>query len=111
MIELTKRHCAPCEGGVAPLTTAGIQSLHAMTPLWTVRKDGKELERTFEFPDYWRVMGFVNAVAWIASVEDHHPDMAVSYNRVVVRWSTHAIKGLSDNDFIGAAKVDALVAK
>ncbi len=110
MIDLVNRRCAPCEGGVAPLTPEGIASLHTMVPLWTVRADGAELSRTFTLPDYWRVMAFVNAVAWVAHREDHHPDMEVAYNKVVVRWSTHAIGGLSDNDFICAAKVDALVA-
>lgn len=109
MIELARRKCQPCEGGVAPLTKEGIATLHAMVPAWEVRKDGKELSRNFPFKDYHPVMAFVNAVAWIAHTEDHHPDLEVHFNKVVVRWSTHAVGGLSDNDFICAAKVDRLL--
>lgn len=109
MQDLSRRRCVPCEGGMPALTPEGITALHAETPSWTVRKDQKEIERTFSFPDYWQTMAFVNAVAWVAHSQDHHPDMSVHYNRVVVRWSTHAIGGLSDNDFICAARVDALL--
>ena len=109
MTDLSRRRCVPCEGGVAPLTGEGLESLHAQTPMWTVREDRKEIERTFTFRDYWQTMAFVNAVAWVAHAQDHHPDLSVHYNRVVVRWSTHAIGGLSDNDFICAARVDGLL--
>jgi len=68
----------------------------------------KEIRRTFAFKDYYASMAFVNAVAWIAHREDHHPDMAVGYNKVTVVFSTHSVGGLSENDFIGAAKIDAL---
>lgn len=110
MSELARRRCAPCEGGVSPLSASGVESLHGMVPAWTVRADGKEISRSFVFPGYAEVLAFVNAVAWVAHREDHHPDLEVSYGRVVVRWSTHAIGGLSENDFICAAKVDALLA-
>lgn len=109
MIDLRDRRCVPCEGGVAPLSPEGRAALHAEVPAWTVREDGKELSRTFRFPDYWHTMAFVNAVAWVAHREDHHPDLEVHYGDVVVRWSTHAVGGLTDNDFICAAKVDALL--
>jgi 4a-hydroxytetrahydrobiopterin dehydratase len=111
MSELTQRRCVPCEGGMPAVTGADLERLHAQIPSWTVREDGKELERTFPFPTYWQTMAFVNAVAWIAHQEDHHPDMSVHYGKVIVRWSTHAIGGLSENDFIGAAKVDALLSQ
>lgn len=109
MIDLATRRCAPCEGGIAPLTPAGIKSLHDQVPRWAIRADQAELERTFRFPNYWQTMAFVNAVAWVAHGEDHHPDLSVHYDHVVVRYSTHAVGGLTDNDFICAAKIDRLV--
>ncbi len=68
------------------------------------------LTRTFTFPDFHRTMAFVNAVAWIAHEQDHHPDLSVSYSRCTLNWSTHSVGGLSLNDFICAARVDALCA-
>jgi 4a-hydroxytetrahydrobiopterin dehydratase len=68
-----------------------------------------ELVRTFTFKNYYQTIGFVNALAWIAHREDHHPDLAVAYKTCTVRYSTHSIGGLSENDFICAAKIDALV--
>ena len=67
------------------------------------------IEKRYVFADYHRTMAFVNAVAWVAHVEDHHPDLAVSYNRCTVRFNTHSVAGISINDFICAAKVDALL--
>jgi 4a-hydroxytetrahydrobiopterin dehydratase len=67
------------------------------------------IEKTFKFPDYHHTMAFVNALAWVAHTEDHHPDLAVSYNRCTVRYNTHSVGGISINDFICAAKVDALL--
>ncbi len=69
----------------------------------------KEIYRLFKFKNYYETIAFVNAVAWIANQEDHHPDMDVSYNRCLVRYTTHAIGGLSENDFICAAKINALI--
>jgi 4a-hydroxytetrahydrobiopterin dehydratase len=108
---LSEKRCKPCEGGVPPLAADEVAtlspSLHAD---WTVGSNGQALLRTFEFPGYYRTMAFVNAVAWIAHVEGHHPDLEVGYNRCVVRWTTHAVGGLTENDFICAAKVDRLTA-
>ena len=67
------------------------------------------IQKRYDFPDYHQTMAFVNAVAWVAHVEDHHPDLAVSYNRCTVRFSTHSVGGISVNDFICAARVDALL--
>ena len=76
---------------------------------WQLSEDGREIARVFSFPAYGRTLGFANAVAWIAISEGHHPDLLLSYNRCTVTYTTHAIGGLSDNDFICAAKVDRLV--
>ncbi len=107
--ELTDRHCKPCEGGVAPL--AGEQAHALLAKLhadWAMSADNKEIHRDLRFKNYYQTMAFVNALAFIAHQEDHHPDLEVGYSRVRVRYSTHAIDGLSENDFICAAKIDAL---
>jgi 4a-hydroxytetrahydrobiopterin dehydratase len=76
---------------------------------WSIDSAGKEISRTYSFKNYYQTMAFVNALAWVAHAEDHHPDIEVGYNRCHVRYSTHAIGGLSENDFICAAKIDALL--
>ena len=108
--ELANRHCKPCEGGAEPLQAEQVtESLRALHDGWAVSDDGLEISRSFSFPAYSRTLGFANAVAWIAITEDHHPDMFVSYGSCRVNYTTHAIGGLSDNDFICAAKVDRLM--
>ncbi|MCU0897204.1 MAG: 4a-hydroxytetrahydrobiopterin dehydratase [Burkholderiales bacterium] len=79
----------------------------AELPGWEIGE--KALVKTFAFADYHQTIAFVNAVAWIAHREDHHPDLGVTYNRCRVEWSTHSVGGLSENDLICAAKVEALV--
>ncbi len=107
--DLSERHCKPCEGGVEPLTAEQCEALLlALDPDWALTEEGQAIQRHFEFPAYSRSLGFANAVAWIAIVEGHHPDIQLSYGSVTVRYSTHAIGGLSDNDFICAAKIDRL---
>lgn len=110
MTELTSKHCKPCEGGVSPMSKGEAEKLLAQVPGWGLSEDGKALHRSFKFKNFHRTMEFVNALAWIAHQEDHHPDLEVGYNRCSVRFSTHAIGGLSENDFICAAKIDALLA-
>ncbi len=110
MNDLTAKHCKPCEGGVSPMSKVEAQRLLEQVPSWTLSDDGKSVHREFKFKNFHRTMEFVNALAWIAHQEDHHPDLEVGYNRCAVRYSTHAIGGLSENDFICAAKVDALLA-
>jgi 4a-hydroxytetrahydrobiopterin dehydratase len=109
--ELADKRCRPCEGGVEPLlaeqVTELMKGLHAG---WSVSNDGKEISRRFSFPAYSRTIAFANAVAWIAIVEGHHPVLTVGYGDCVVSYTTHAIGGLSDNDFICAAKIDRLAA-
>jgi 4a-hydroxytetrahydrobiopterin dehydratase len=76
---------------------------------WTLSADNKSISRTFRFKNYYQTLAFVNALAWIAHGEDHHPDLEVGYNRCLVRYSTHTVGGLSENDFICAARIDALL--
>jgi 4a-hydroxytetrahydrobiopterin dehydratase len=104
--ELTTRKCKPCEGGVPKLTEDEIGALLTQIPDWSYR-DGA-LMKAYAFRNYHETMAFVNATAWISHREDHHPDLTVGYNRCEVRYWTHAIGGLSENDFICAAKIDAL---
>ena len=110
MSELTRKRCKPCEGGVKPLTQEEAQDLLSQLEKWALNESATEMSRTFKFKNYYETMAFVNAVAWIAHHEDHHPDLEVGYSRCLVRYSTHAIGGLSENDFICAAKIDALLA-
>lgn len=104
--DLSTRNCKPCEGGVPPLAEAAARELLGRLDGWTL--DGQCIRKTFEFRNYYQTIAFVNAVAWMAHREDHHPDMSVGYDRCRLEYSTHAIGGLSENDFICAAKVDAL---
>jgi 4a-hydroxytetrahydrobiopterin dehydratase len=107
--ELVDRKCVPCEGGVAPLSRAECERYQTqLTPGWTLSSDAKLLSRDFSFKDFYRTMSFVNAIAHVANVEDHHPDLEIGYNYCRVRYSTHAIGGLSENDFICAAKIDRI---
>lgn len=109
MSELTHKRCRPCEGGTAPLDLATAERLlEQLHHDWRLAANGKAIERRFRFANFHETMAFVNALAWIAHQEDHHPDLEVGYNRCTVRYSTHAIAGLSENDYICAAKLDAL---
>jgi 4a-hydroxytetrahydrobiopterin dehydratase len=106
---LSERQCKPCEGGVAPLSAADARrALSELSGEWQLIDEGKAIRREFKFRDFYRTMSFVNALAHIANIEDHHPDLEVGYNYCRVRYSTHAIGGLSDNDLICAAKVDRI---
>lgn len=104
--DLINKQCKPCEGGVPPLTKAETADLLLQLDGW--EQHGAVIDKTFEFKNYYHTMAFVNAVAWLSHREDHHPDLLVEYNKCRVAYTTHAIKGLSENDFICAAKVDAL---
>lgn len=108
MSDLARKKCAPCEGGVAPLTDAQVGPMLKGLDGWS--REGKVITKAFRFTNYWETMAFVNATAWVSHREDHHPDLAVGYNQCVVTYTTHAIGGLSENDFICAAKIDALLA-
>jgi len=104
--ELRRGRCAPL-APAARLDSASCEAQLAAVPEWRC-VDGA-LQRAFDFPDFHHTMAFVNALAWIAHREDHHPDLQVGYGRCQLRWSTHSAGGVTINDFICAAKVDALV--
>ena len=106
MNELARKKCKPCEGGVAPLTPEQVRPMLKGLEGWSL-EDGM-IAKTYKFANYYQTMAFVNAAAWVSHREDHHPDMAVGYNQCHVFYVTHAIDGLSENDFICAAKLDAL---
>ncbi len=106
---LTEKKCRPCEGGVPPLTRAEAEALLGrLARGWVLSEDGPYLRREFRFADFFRTMSFVNAVAHVANLEDHHPDLEVGYGYCRVQYTTHAIRGLSENDFICAAKIDQI---
>lgn len=107
--DLALARCTPRRGAEHRLAPERADALLAQLREWSIVEDGQAITRTFRFPDYYRTMAFVNALAWIAHEQDHHPDLGVHYDRCVVRYSTHDVGGLSDNDFICAAKADALV--
>lgn len=107
MSDLTAKKCVACEGGVDPLTRDQTQALmKQLDPQWRVSDDGKSIHREWKFRNFFHTMSFVNAVAHIANSEDHHPDLEVGYGVCRIKFTTHAIDGLSENDFICAAKVD-----
>ena len=109
MSELAARKCKPCEGGIAPLTgEAAGELLAQLSSGWALAEDARAIRREFRFRDFYRTMSFVNALAHIANIEDHHPDLEVGYNYCRVAFTTHAIRGLSENDFVCAAKVDQI---
>jgi len=106
--DLADKSCKPCEGGVPPLADAEVRDILAQLDGWTLA--GSVISKTYAFKNYYQTMAFVNAAAWISNRENHHPDLVVGYNTCRVEYTTHAIKGLSENDFICAAKLDALFA-
>lgn len=106
-MNLVEKHCVPCEGGTPPLGEVEIRKLSEQVPSWSL-KEG-HLYRSFKFKRFLEAIGFVNSIARIAEEEGHHPDIAIHYNRVEVELWTHAIKGLSENDFILASKIERLL--
>ena len=109
MTQHKERSCQRCEGADVPYTTGQAEALMGqLHEGWRITEDGKALRREFGFRDFYRTMGFVNALAHVANVEDHHPDLELGYNYCNVRFSTHDAGGLTEKDFICAAKTDAL---
>jgi 4a-hydroxytetrahydrobiopterin dehydratase len=103
---IAERHCQPCEGGVDALDEASSKTYLSTLDGWALV--GPAIEKSFRFKNHHAAMAFVNAVAWISHREDHHPEITLGYADCRVRYWTHAIGGLSENDFICAAKVDRL---
>jgi len=109
MSELAARKCKPCEGGTAPLSPAQAEELLAQVcSAWVLTDKARAIRREFAFRDFYRTMSFVNALAHVANIEDHHPDLEIGYNYCRVTFTTHAIHGLSENDFVCAAKIDLI---
>jgi len=109
LAELASRHCQPLGGPEHRLSAEQARGFLSALPGWELVEDGQAMHKSFPFEDYHRTMAFVNALAFIAHREDHHPDLGVHYNRVEVRYSTHDVGGLSSNDVICAAKVEQLL--
>ena len=109
-VPLAERHCVPCEGGAPPLNAEQVAPMLAQLDGWRVEDAGdhEQLVKRFRFPDFVSAVGFVNQITPVAEAEQHHPDLAVSWGRVGVQLWTHAAGGLTDNDFILAAKIDEL---
>ena len=106
--ELNKKNCVPCEGGVPALSQEEATKLLGQLQEWKLQNNPLHLSKNFNFSNFYQTMAFVNAVAWIANQENHHPDLEIGYNYCCVNYHTHAINGLSENDFICAAKIDQL---
>lgn len=108
-MQLSEQHCVPCEGGIPPLTSAAIETFRAqVNSAWKLEGSIK-IKRDFSFKDFKEAMLFVNKVAAIAEEQQHHPNIHIFYSQVTLELWTHAISGLSDNDFIMASKVDELI--
>lgn len=105
-MNLVEKHC---EAGSPALEKAAAETLLGQVPGWGIEAAKKEISKTFAFDSYWEGLGFVNAVAWIAQAEKHHPDIVLLYKKAKVSFTTHDAGGLSENDFICAAKVNALI--
>lgn len=109
MTSLKDKSCAACEGHAEALSSKSAEKLLTKLNNWQISNQGKSLQKSFQFKGFYRTMAFVNAMAWIANQENHHPDFKVGYNYCDVTFTTHSLDGLSENDFICAAKVDALL--
>jgi 4a-hydroxytetrahydrobiopterin dehydratase len=110
MTELNEKHCKACEGEVSPLDRKEVEHYLKELDGWISNAQGTEIHCTLNFKNYYHTIAFVNALAYVSHIENHHPDLEVRYNSCVVRYTTHAIGGLSENDFICAAKADQLIA-
>jgi 4a-hydroxytetrahydrobiopterin dehydratase len=103
---LTSRFCTPCRGGIPPLTPEEVEGNHRQTPAWGICDDSRRIERTFRFKTFAEAFAFVQRVADLAEAEGHHPDVCFGWGYATVSLQTKKIKGLHENDFIMAAKLD-----
>ena len=106
-MSLAEKHCVPCRGGTPPLTGEALAAMKAQVPGWEV-VEGHHLTRTFDFPDFRTALDFVNRIGATAEEEGHHPDIYLAWGKVGVKTWTHKIDGLTESDFILAAKIDRL---
>jgi 4a-hydroxytetrahydrobiopterin dehydratase len=109
MTELADKTCVPCRGGMPPLKGKDLNALHTIVPSWNVI-DEHHIEREFKFPDFARALEFVNRVGALAEQQCHHPDILLAWGKAAVTLWTHKVNGLTESDFIMAAKIDRLVA-
>ena len=107
--DLASRHCQPRKGKEHALDATQVAELLQQLPGWLLRRDGTAIVKDFRFADFHHTLGFINAVGFMANREDHHPDIEAGYGHCQVLWSTHDVGGLSLNDFICAARVEALL--
>jgi 4a-hydroxytetrahydrobiopterin dehydratase len=107
-MDLAEKKCMACEGNAAPLTAVEAEVLMKQLQGWTLSPDAKKISKEFRFKNFLEAMSFANALTPIAEAEGHHPDLSIGWGRVVIELSTHAIGGISENDFILAAKIDRL---
>src|SRR5687768_13377309 len=108
MQALIEKKCQGCEGGADLLSPSEIQDLLTQVSNWMLDSSSKKIIREFYFKNYYHTMAFVNRIAWLSHQENHHPSLTVDFNKCVVQYSTHALNGLSENDFICASKINAL---
>lgn len=109
MKALIEKKCQGCEGEANLLSSSEIQDLLTKIPNWKIDSNNKIIIREFYFKNYYQTIAFVNRVAWLSHQENHHPDLTVNFNKCVVQYTTHALNGLSENDFICAAKITELL--
>ncbi|HEV2176145.1 MAG TPA: 4a-hydroxytetrahydrobiopterin dehydratase [Terriglobia bacterium] len=107
MSQLASKNCVPCRGGVPPLSGEALEALQSQVPGWSV-EDGHHLTKDYKFPDFRQALAFVNRVGELAEDQGHHPDIFLAWGKVGVKTWTHAINGLTESDFILAAKIDQL---
>ena len=110
MTDLASKNCVPCRGGVPPLAGKELDALSKQVPDWKV-VDGHHIVRLYKFPDFRRALAFVNKVGELAEQQGHHPDILLAWGKAEITTWTHAINGLTESDFILAAKIDALLAR
>ena len=109
--DLATLHCQPCKGRKDALDAAQVADLLRQLPGWQLRDENMAITKEFRFADFHHTLGFINAVGFMANHEDHHPDIEAGYGHCQLLWSTHDVGGLSLNDFICAARVEALLAR
>jgi 4a-hydroxytetrahydrobiopterin dehydratase len=111
MDDLLSKKCIPCEGGTPPLAPEEVTGYLKKVSGWEVSLNSQEIFKEFVFKDFMGAMNFANDIAKVAEAEGHHPDLTISWGKVIVSLTTHSIGGLSENDFILAAKIDTLLPK